>query len=61
MELTSPVVIKFEGIPCLHFQGKYDSSSIMYHSIELRVNTPRATAGNLCLTTFRIVDSLASQ
>jgi hypothetical protein len=63
MELTSPVVMKFGGISCLHFQGKYDNSSVMYHSTELRVNTPQAIALliNLCLIKFRIVDSLASQ
>jgi len=51
MELTSLLVIKFGGISCLHFQGKCDNSSIMYHSTELRVNTP---PGN------RIVDQSVS-
>jgi len=40
IELTNPMVIKFGGISCLHFQGKCDNSSIMYHSTGLQVDTP---------------------
>jgi hypothetical protein len=55
------VVIKFGRMYCLPFQDKCDNISV-YHSIELRVGTPQATALliSLCLAKFRFVGLLGS-